>query len=114
MKVKLLSVLSDPKAPKPHRVLASKLLQKYAWFIEDSPWSSDKSAAEFLAEINADFVWRGLRTIKEIDGKDIIVDELNPSAPEFHPAYKRNDIISTISEPPAEPPRQDADECFDF
>ena len=90
-KNKMLAVLDDPTSPPESQKLAAKILERYDWFVTKSPWASDRYAATFLAEINADYLWSGLRTIKEIEGKDEIVHELNPSAPGFDPVYRKNE-----------------------
>jgi hypothetical protein len=89
MRDKLTAVLADTTAPKEQRSLAAKVLSLYQAQVAD-PKESDIEVKTMLAEWNADFIWSGLRTIKEVEGEDIVVSEINPDAPAYNPLFNKN------------------------
>jgi hypothetical protein len=103
MKSKMLDVLSpDSTAPQAHKDLAANVLK----FL--SEWN-DKGL-EAMGDYLADAVWKGLSSLREVDGRVEYVPEVNPQAPEYNPNIFPHPVVSTA---PAMPTKSQP-ENFDF
>jgi hypothetical protein len=84
MKNKLLAVLNDATAPKETQNFAVKVLQFYGE--RDSDPKEDPEVRRMLAEWFSDFIWSGLSSLVEEDGKLVYKQGTpNPKAPGYNP-----------------------------
>jgi hypothetical protein len=98
MKSKMLDVLNNQTAPQEHKDLAANILK----FLSD--WS-DKGL-DTMGDYLADAVWKGMSSLREVDGRVEYVPEENPAAPEWNSwawvrARKVAPVVSTtLATPP--------------
>lgn len=101
MKSKMLDVLSpDSTVPQEHKDLAANVLK----FL--SGWS-DKGL-DTMGDYLADAVWKGMSSLREVDGRVEYVPEENPAAPEWNSwAWVRARKVAPVVAPATAPKELD-------